>query len=135
MNDAALQVRVIQGHEPRHFLKIFKGQLITYTDDDDNNKIHLFRIRGTCADDVRATEQKAIASSLSSNDVFIVKTPSTAYIWNGIVSVRWFYTLASFILRKCHAILIFSIGRFNLRKRNGSFCRQKNCIQCKCSNN
>lgn len=134
MNDAALQVRVIQGHEPRHFLKIFKGKLITYTDDDGTDKTHLFRIRGTCADDVRATEQVAVASSLSTNDVFLVRTPSTAYIWNGIVSVRRFYTLASFILRKC-AILIFSIGRFDLRKRNGSFCRQNNCIRRKCSNN
>lgn len=86
MNDAALQVRVVQGHEPRHFLKIFKGKLITYAEDDAADKIHLFRIRGTGADDVRADERDAIASSLASDDVFILQTPTNAFIWNGFVS-------------------------------------------------
>lgn len=86
LNDAALQVRVVQGHEPRHFLKIFKGKLVTYTNDDAADKVHLFRIRGTCAEDVRADERDAIASSLASDDVFVLRTPSNAFIWNGLVS-------------------------------------------------
>lgn len=122
MHNSAIQVRIVQGYEPRHFLKIFKGKLITYTTDDAINKTHLFRIRGTCADDVRADERPAVASSLASNDVFLLRTPTNAYIWNGIVSVRRFYTMASFFIRRC-AIFIFSIGRFDIRKRNGCCCR------------
>lgn len=88
VNDAALQVRVVQSHEPRHFLKIFKGKMITYTDDDTPAKTHLFRVRGTCADDVRADELAPVASSLASDDVFILRTASQAFIWNGLVSAR-----------------------------------------------
>lgn len=87
MNDAALQVRVVQGYEPRHFLKILKGKLVTYINDDSVHQKHLFRIRGTCAEDVRADEQEAIARSLASDDVFILRTPDQqAFIWNGLVS-------------------------------------------------
>lgn len=86
LNDAALQVRIVQGFEPRHFLKIFKGKMVTYTTDDAADKTHLFRIRGTCADDVRADEREAIATSLASDDVFILRTPTNAFIWNGLVS-------------------------------------------------
>lgn len=88
LNDAALQVRIVQGHEPRHFLKVFKGKMITYTDDDAADKTHLFRVRGTCADDVRADELPPIAGSLASDDVFIVRTSNQAFVWNGLVSAR-----------------------------------------------
>lgn len=81
-------MRIVQGHEPRHFLKIFKGKLIIYTNDDAPSATHLFRVRGTCADDVRADELTPIASSLASDDVFILRTPNQAFIWNGIVSAR-----------------------------------------------
>lgn len=86
LNDVALQVRVVQGFEPRHFLKIFKGKMITYASDDGVDKTHLFRIRGTCAEDVRADERDAISASLASDDVFILRTPTNAFIWNGLVS-------------------------------------------------
>lgn len=82
---AAIQVRVAQGHEPRHFLKVFKGTLVTYIDDSTEG-VHLFRVRGTCAEDVRADELIAVASSLASDDVFILKTADITYIWNGVVS-------------------------------------------------
>lgn len=81
----AIQVRVVQGHEPRHFLKIFKGKLITYIDTDASSKTKLFKIRGTCADDVRAVELPSVASSLASDDVFILQTADNVYIWNGKV--------------------------------------------------
>lgn len=87
LNDAALQVRIAQGNEPRHFLKIFKGKLITYINDDSTESKHLFRIRGTCADDVRADEYEAVARSLASDDVFILRTPDQqAFVWHGLVS-------------------------------------------------
>ena len=58
MNGKAVQVRVVQGFEPRHFLKIFKGKFITFTggkasgfknmkdhDTYDVDGTRLFRIR------------------------------------------------------------------------------------------
>lgn len=81
----AIQVRVVQGHEPRHFLKVFKGKLITYIDTDASGHTKLFKIRGTCAEDIRAVELTTVASSLASDDVFILQTTDNVYIWNGKV--------------------------------------------------
>lgn len=92
----AIQVRVVQGFEPRHFLKIFKGKIVVFTggkssgfknvhdhDSYDVDGTRLFRIRGTCAEDVRATQVPEVAGSLASDDVFILETPANTYIWNG----------------------------------------------------
>ena len=95
----AVQVRVVQGHEPRHFIKIFQGKMITFTgghasgfknikDNDtyDVDGTRLFRVRGTCAEDIRANQMAEEAASLASDDVFVLETPATTYIWHGIVS-------------------------------------------------
>lgn len=97
LNGSAMQVRVVQGHEPRHFLKIFKGKLITFTGGhasgfkniQDNNTYdidgtRLFRVRGTCAEDVRADQMAEVAASLASADVFVLETPDVAYVWRGV---------------------------------------------------
>ena len=97
LNGKAVQVRVVQGFEPRHFLKIFKGKFITFTggkasgfknmkdhDTYDVDGTRLFRIRGTCAADVRADQMAEVAASLASDDSFILETPSTTYVWNGV---------------------------------------------------
>lgn len=91
-----VQVRVVQGFEPRHFLKIFKGKIVVFTggkasgfknvhdhDSYDVDGTRLFRIRGTCSEDVRATQVEEVASALASDDVFILETPANTYIWNG----------------------------------------------------
>lgn len=96
LNGKAVQIRVVQGHEPRHFLKIFKGQMIIFYgghasgfknihdhDTYDKDGTRLFRIRGTNADDVRADQLPEKASSLASDDVFILETPKATYIWQG----------------------------------------------------
>ncbi|CAO1422019.1 unnamed protein product, partial [Diamesa serratosioi] len=96
LNGKAVQVRVVQGFEPRHFLKIFKGKIITFTggkasgfknlrehDTYDVDGTRLFRIRGTCAEDVRATQMPETSVSLASDDAFILETPATTYIWYG----------------------------------------------------
>lgn len=88
IKNVAIQVRVVQGHEPRHFLKIFKGKLLTYINGDSSDSTKLFRIRGTCTEDVRADELPALASSLASDDIFIVKTANVVYVWKGIVSIK-----------------------------------------------
>lgn len=92
----AVQVRVVQGFEPRHFLKIFKGKIVVFSggkasgfknvhdyDSYDADGTRLFRIRGTCAEDVRASQVEEVAKSLASDDVFILETPANTYVWNG----------------------------------------------------
>ncbi|KFB47218.1 hypothetical protein ZHAS_00015242 [Anopheles sinensis] len=87
MDGKAILVRVAQGNEPRHFMKLFKGRMVTFLGDYDKaaeESTRLFRVRGTCADDVRAEELPPKASSLASDDVFIVKTQETAFVWHGV---------------------------------------------------
>ncbi|XP_067013400.2 gelsolin, cytoplasmic isoform X2 [Anabrus simplex] len=92
----AIQVRVTQGHEPRHFLRIFKGKMIVFLggrasgfrnlrdhDTYDVDGTRLFQVRGTCADDVRAVQVAEVAASLSSDDMFVLETPSATYLWHG----------------------------------------------------
>lgn len=96
LHGKATQIRVVQGHEPRHFLRVFKGKLIIFSgghasgfrsihdhDTYDKNGTRLFRIRGTNVDDVRADQLPERASSLASDDVFIVETAKATYIWHG----------------------------------------------------
>lgn len=45
----------------------------------------LFQVRGTSANNTKAFEVTARATSLNSNDVFILKTPSCCYLWCGKV--------------------------------------------------
>uniref|UniRef100_A0A903Z0F0 Gelsolin-like domain-containing protein n=1 Tax=Anopheles minimus TaxID=112268 RepID=A0A903Z0F0_9DIPT len=87
LNGKAILVRVAQGNEPRHFMKLFKGKMVTFLGDYDKQTADgtkLFRIRGTCSDDVRAEEMAPTASSLASDDVFLLKSGSTVYIWHGV---------------------------------------------------
>lgn len=96
LNGKAVQVRVVEGFEPRHLLKIFKGKVVVFSggrasgfknvrdhDTYDVDGTRLFRIRGTCAEDVRATQMPEVAASLASDDAFILETPSATYLWFG----------------------------------------------------
>jgi gelsolin len=100
LDGGAIQVRAVQGHEPRHFLKIFKGRMIIFEggkgsgfknihdhDTYDADGTRLFRVRGTCADDTRAVQMPEKATSLASSDVFVLETRGYTYIWLG--RVRW----------------------------------------------
>lgn len=77
----AIRVRIIQG-QIRHFVQIFKGKL-SYFDDSSMKEICLLRVRGTCAEDVRATQRKAVGESLASDDAFVLKTKKYVYVWQG----------------------------------------------------
>jgi len=92
----AVQVRVTQGHEPRHFLRIFRGKMIVFLggkasgfrnlqdyDTYDADGTRLFQVRGTCPDDVRAVQVPEVTASLNSDDVFVLETPSATYLWLG----------------------------------------------------
>lgn len=74
LNGKAIQIRVVQGHEPRHFLKIFKGKMITFMggkasgfknihehDTYDVDGTRLFRIRATNNDDARADQMPEVS--------------------------------------------------------------------------
>ena len=50
--------------------------------------VKLFQIRGTTELNTRAVEVNARAASLNSNDVFLVKSPEKAFIWEGSVSIN-----------------------------------------------
>ncbi|XP_046387919.1 gelsolin, cytoplasmic isoform X2 [Ischnura elegans] len=96
LSGKAVQVRVPQGNEPRHFLRIFKGKMIILTgghasgfrnindhDSYDVDGTRLFRVRGTCPDDTRAEQVPEVAASLNSDDAYVLETPTNTYIWQG----------------------------------------------------
>ncbi|XP_043939326.1 advillin-like isoform X2 [Protopterus annectens] len=90
--DQPVQVRVTMGKEPPHFQAIFKGKLIIYeggTSRADKKNVQqeppvrLFQVRGTNEYNTKSTEVAARASSLNSNDVFVLKTEQVCYLWCG----------------------------------------------------
>jgi gelsolin len=96
LSGKAIQVRVVQGCEPRHFIKMFGGKMVVFMggkasgfnnvhdhDTYDQDGTRMFRVRGTSSEDVRATQVPEVAASLNSEDVFILETPSKTWIWVG----------------------------------------------------
>ncbi|XP_054979154.1 villin-1 [Sorex araneus] len=89
-NDEPVQIRVPMGKEPPHLMAIFKGQMIIYkggTSRDGNTEpepaTRLFQIRGSNSNNTKAIEVPAQATSLNSNDVFVLKTQACCYLWCG----------------------------------------------------
>ncbi|XP_041817129.1 villin-1 [Chelmon rostratus] len=89
-NGAPVQVRVVMGKEPRHFLSIFKGKLIIFEGGTSRHGVvnpdsgpKLFQVRGSDELNTKATEVPARASSLNTNDVFLLKTDRICYLWYG----------------------------------------------------
>lgn len=95
-NGAPVQVRVTQGKEPNHFLQLFKGKLIVHMGGKasgfKNSKqeemayqggTRVFHIRGTNDYNTRAVEVPAAASSLNSNDIFVIQTSNNVFLWCG----------------------------------------------------
>ena len=95
----AVQVRVVQNKEPDHFLLVFQGKMVVHsggkasafrnradTDSYDVDGTRLFHVRGTNDFDTRAVQVEEKASSLNSNDCFVLETPDCTYIWYGKVS-------------------------------------------------
>lgn len=89
-NDEPVQVRVTMGKEPRHFLAIFKGNLIIYEGGTSREQktepeppVRLFQVRGTDEFNTKTIEVPARASSLNSNDVFLLRTNQVCYLWCG----------------------------------------------------
>lgn len=92
----AVQVRVVQGREPRHFIKMFGGKMVVFSggkasgfknvrdrDSYDEDGTRFFRVRGLGPEDARAVQVEEVAASLSSDDVFVLETPANCWIWQG----------------------------------------------------
>ncbi|XP_059482948.1 gelsolin, cytoplasmic isoform X2 [Neocloeon triangulifer] len=92
----ATQVRVVQGNEPRHFLRIFQGRMVIFMgghasgfknvrdhDTYDTDGVMLFQVRGTCPDDVRAEQVEEKTQSLNSDDAFYLVTNKDDFLWFG----------------------------------------------------
>ncbi|XP_059489810.1 villin-1-like [Neocloeon triangulifer] len=99
LGGAAVQVRVTQGKEPPHFLSLFAGRFMIISggyassfDEDDPSKKqrdwvipeeYMLQVYGNSKTNTRATQVPFRASSLNTNDVFVIKSKSGLYIWCG----------------------------------------------------
>ncbi|XP_076316612.1 villin-1-like [Tachypleus tridentatus] len=96
LNGRAVQVRVVQGKEPPHFMAIFGGKMIIleggyasgFRNVENNNSCYsetsrLLHVRGTSDYNTKAIQVEKRAASLNSNDVFVLLTTQFAYVWAG----------------------------------------------------
>ncbi|XP_029287631.1 advillin isoform X2 [Cottoperca gobio] len=88
--DEPVQVRITMGKEPRHFMAMFKGKMVIFEggtsrkgSSDPEPPIRLFQVHGSDASNSKAIEVPALATSLNSNDVFLLKCQSGIYLWCG----------------------------------------------------
>ncbi|KAM9859541.1 advillin [Aulostomus maculatus] len=85
-----VQVRITMGKEPRQFMAIFKGKMVIFEggtsrkgSSDPEPPIRLFQVHGSDPFNTKAIEVSALATSLNSNDVFLLKSQSGLYLWCG----------------------------------------------------
>uniref|UniRef100_UPI003AABA1F0 advillin n=1 Tax=Centroberyx gerrardi TaxID=166262 RepID=UPI003AABA1F0 len=85
-----VQMRVTMGKEPRHFMAIFKGKMVIFEGgtsrkgtNDPEPPIRLFQVHGSDPSNTKAIEVPALATSLNSNDVFLLKSQSGINVWCG----------------------------------------------------
>ncbi|XP_032365171.1 advillin-like [Etheostoma spectabile] len=85
-----VQVRTTMGKEPRHFMAMFKGKMVIFEggtsrkgSSEPEPPIRLFQIHGYDPSNTKAIEVPALATSLNSNDVFLLKSQSGMYLWCG----------------------------------------------------
>eukprot|EP01028_Stygiella_incarcerata_P005809 TRINITY_DN2410_c0_g1_i1.p1 TRINITY_DN2410_c0_g1~~TRINITY_DN2410_c0_g1_i1.p1 ORF type:complete len:838 (+),score=297.66 TRINITY_DN2410_c0_g1_i1:148-2661(+) len=100
LGGAPMQVRVVQGKEPLHFLSVFDGHFVVLTGGHPSgfknreekevegayrrDSVALFHIRGTKPSNVRAMQVEPVASRLNSGDVFFLQDGTRkAYCWIG----------------------------------------------------
>ncbi|PAA62739.1 hypothetical protein BOX15_Mlig017793g1, partial [Macrostomum lignano] len=93
LGGAAVQVRIVQGKEPQHFLALFKGRMIVFdggkagwSKDEKDQAVgdtYLLRIRGTNALNTKAEQVPTESGSLNSNDTFVLVSRQAIFIWCG----------------------------------------------------
>ncbi|XP_036410064.1 scinderin like b [Megalops cyprinoides] len=92
MGGSPVQVRVTQGQEPPHLMSLFKGKPMIIHSGGTSRKggqtqagsTRLFHIRQSSTRATRAVEVDPSASCLNTNDVFVLKTPSSTFVWRGV---------------------------------------------------
>uniref|UniRef100_A0A8C6LAU9 Scinderin like a n=1 Tax=Nothobranchius furzeri TaxID=105023 RepID=A0A8C6LAU9_NOTFU len=85
------QVRVTQGQEPPHLVSLFKDKpMVIYLGgtsrkggESKAGSTRLFHIRQSSTKATRAVEVEATASSLNTNDVFVLKSSNSLFVWKG----------------------------------------------------
>ncbi|KAI5109285.1 scinderin like a [Silurus meridionalis] len=91
MGGAPVQVRVTQGQEPPHLMSLFKGKPMIICLGGTSRKdgqacagsTRLFQIRQSSTRATRAVEVEPSAAKLNTNDVFVLKTPNSMFLWRG----------------------------------------------------
>ncbi|XP_041790753.1 scinderin like a [Chelmon rostratus] len=91
MGGVATQVRITQGQEPPHLVSMFKDKpLVIYLGgtsreggQSESGSKRLFHIRQSSTKATRAVEVQPTASSLNTNDVFVLKSSDSLYLWKG----------------------------------------------------
>ncbi|CAG0917901.1 unnamed protein product [Notodromas monacha] len=91
-----VQVRVVQGKEPAHFMAIFGGKMTILSggkassfdgkrgkDTTGPKERLLLQVRGTSKLNTKAMEVECRAGSLNSNDVFVLRSKQATYVWAG----------------------------------------------------
>ncbi|CAB3986258.1 scinderin isoform 2 [Paramuricea clavata] len=90
-----VQQRVVQGQEPEHFLRMLKGKMIVKRGgrskgattvneaEEQGGNVHLYKVRGTNEWNVRCIQVDLTATSLNSNDAFILVTARGSFVWCG----------------------------------------------------
>ncbi|XP_053289268.1 advillin [Pleuronectes platessa] len=85
-----VQVRLTMGKEPRHFMAMFKGKMVIFEGgtsrkgtSDPEPPVRLFQVHGSDPSNTKTIEVPALASSLNSNDVFLLKSQSGMFLWCG----------------------------------------------------
>ncbi|XP_067686683.1 advillin-like isoform X1 [Haliotis asinina] len=90
---AATQIRVVQNKEPPHFMAMFGGKMVIFSGgkagwqkgdkDMGPGDKYMLQVRGTSELNCKAVQVDLSATSLNSNDVFVVFTKSAVCIWAG----------------------------------------------------
>ncbi|KAG9341518.1 hypothetical protein JZ751_019023 [Albula glossodonta] len=92
MGGSPVQVRVTQGQEPAHLMSLFKGRPMMIHSGGTSRKggqtragsTRLFHIRQSSTRATRAVEVEPSAGFLNTNDVFVLKSPDSMFIWRGV---------------------------------------------------
>jgi len=81
-------VRVVQGKENLHFLKIFEGRMIIHRGhkNKQSGRARLYHVHDEEYSIIRAVETKCNSIGLNSRDVFILMKDQTQLIWNGVAA-------------------------------------------------
>ncbi|XP_071782366.1 scinderin like a [Centroberyx gerrardi] len=92
MGGCPVQVRVTQGQEPPHLVSLFKGKpMVVHLggtsrsgDQTQAGSTRLFHIRQSSTKATRAVEVEPSAANLNTNDVFVLKSPNSLFLWRGV---------------------------------------------------